>query len=276
MTDPFYVKFWGVRGSIACPGPHTIRYGGNTSCLEVRAGTHRLVFDAGTGLKNYGDELVKNGQNELDIFLTHTHIDHLNGFPFFKPAYAPGNTVRVWAGHLKQQGSSVREQLDNLMAAPLFPVGVDIMASDIHFNDFNAGETIDIGDGVVIKTAPLNHPNGATGYRIEYQGKSICYVTDTEHVPGTPDQNVLQLIEGTDIFIYDSNFTDEEFPNFVHWGHSTWQEGVRLSDQAGVKTFVAFHHDPSHDDAFMDRVTEELEQARPGSRVAVEGQTLTP
>jgi phosphoribosyl 1,2-cyclic phosphodiesterase len=129
---------------------------------------------------------------------------------------------------------------------------------------------------VTVKTAPLNHPNNATGYRIEAGGKAICYVTDTEHVIGQPDRAVLGLVAGADIMIYDATYTDEEYPNFVGWGHSTWQEGVRLADAAGVKLFVAFHHDPNHGDAVMDRIAADLEKARPGSVVAREGMILRP
>ena len=144
------------------------------------------------------------------------------------------------------------------------------------YRDFKAGETLEPRAGVAVRTAPLNHPQGATAYRVEFGGKSICYLTDTEHVPGAPDENILGLIDGADVVIYDSTYTDEEFPAHVNWGHSTWQEGVRLCDAAGAKTFVVFHHDPDHDDEFMDRVAAEVEKMRPGSVVAREGTTLRP
>jgi phosphoribosyl 1,2-cyclic phosphodiesterase len=127
-----------------------------------------------------------------------------------------------------------------------------------------------------MRTAPLNHPNRATGHRIEYGGKSICYVTDTEHVAGQPDKNILGLIEGTDYFIYDSTYTDDEFSKHKGWGHSTWQEGARLAEKAGVGTFVVFHHDPDHDDDMMDSIAEQVEKVRPGSIVAREDMVLTP
>jgi phosphoribosyl 1,2-cyclic phosphodiesterase len=125
-------------------------------------------------------------------------------------------------------------------------------------------------------TAPLNHPNGATGYRIDFGGRSLCYVNDTEHVEGRLDRNILELIDGADLVIYDSTYTDEEFPKYRNWGHSTWQEGVRLCDKAGAEQLVIFHHDPSHDDAFMDEVAKAAEAARPGTLVAHEGLVLTP
>lgn len=272
----FLVKFWGVRGSIACPGPSTLRYGGNTSCLEIRCGDYNLIFDAGTGIKALGDELLPEGRTNYDIFLTHTHIDHVCGFPFFRPAYAKEARLKIWAGHLRQRGRSIENVMRDLMNQPFFPIAVDILAGTLIFNDFIYGTGIEISPEIMLRTTRLNHPDGATGYRVEFNGHSICYVTDTEHVPGKPDENILRLIENADMLIYDSTYTDEEFPKFVGWGHSTWQEGVRLCDLANVKTFVAFHHDPSHDDDFMDNVARELEKMRPGSVVAREGMILRP
>lgn len=161
------------------------------------------------------------------------------------------------------------------MDQPLFPVTVDLMAAEMIWNDFNAGEDIKISDDITLQTAPLNHPEGATGYRVNYQGKSICYVTDTEHMVGALDNNILKLIEGADLVIYDSTYTDEEYKSKVRWGHSTWQQGVRLCDIAKAKTLVVFHHDPSHDDKFMDQIAKELQEKRPGGGiVAQEGMTL--
>lgn len=271
----FSVRFWGVRGSIACPGPDTLRYGGNTSCLEVRCGDGLLIFDAGTGLRPLGPALDKSGTVDADLFFTHTHLDHVNGLPFFSSAFVPGNRFRFSAGHLKPN-HNLREVLGLMMTPPLFPVPIDVFRADITYHDFSAGDVLHPKPGVVLRTQPLNHPNNATGYRVEFRGKSICYVTDTEHVIGRPDAKVLDLIDRADIVIYDSTYTDEEYPRYVRWGHSTWQECLRLCEAAKAKTAVIFHHDPSHDDAFMDRIAAEAAQMRPGTVVAREGLTLTP
>jgi phosphoribosyl 1,2-cyclic phosphodiesterase len=156
------------------------------------------------------------------------------------------------------------------------PVTQASLQADIIWKTFQVGDVLKPREGITIRTAPLNHPNGATGYRIEYGGRSICYVTDTEHVIGEPDGQILGLIEGADVMIYDATYTDEEFPKFVTWGHSTWEEGVRLCDAAGVGTFVVFHHDPGHDDDCMDAIATDLEARRPGSVVAREGMVLRP
>ena len=274
-TADFLVRFWGVRGSIACPGPDTAKFGGNTSCIEVRCGGQLLIFDAGTGIRELGASLDRNGIVEADLFLSHSHLDHISGLPFFSSVFNPENYFRIWAGHLGPD-YTIRDVLQHMMTAPLFPVPLDIFRARIDYTDFDAGMTMCPGPGITLKTAPLNHPDGATGYRIEYGGKSVCYVTDTEHAEDKPDETILQLIQGADYFIYDSTYTDEEYPKFRGWGHSTWQEGVRLAEAAGVGTFVVFHHDPGHDDAFMEAVAAEAEAMRPGTIVAREGMVLTP
>lgn len=270
----FLVRFWGVRGSIACPGPETVRYGGNTSCLEVRCGDRLLILDAGTGLRRLGAALMGNGPIDADMLFTHTHFDHIAGLPFFAPLFVPENRFRLWAGHLLPE-QNIETVLCEMMMAPLFPIPMEVMAAAKTFNDFECGETLTFGDSVTVRTGPLNHPNRATGYRIDYGGRSLCYITDTEHVGDVLDENIVALVEGTDFFVYDSTYTDEEYPNHVGWGHSTWQRGVALADAAGVGTYIVFHHDPSHDDAFMDGIASQVAAVRPGSIVAREGLTLT-
>ncbi|MEW6689328.1 MAG: MBL fold metallo-hydrolase [Pseudomonadota bacterium] len=272
----FLVRFWGVRGSIAAPGPATARYGGNTSSIEVRCGERLILLDAGTGLRGLGLRLVQEAPLEADLLLTHTHFDHVCGLPFFKPFFQPQNGFRLWAGHLGGELTLARV-LREFMVAPLFPVPPEVFRARMEYRDFRAGETLALAPGVNVRTAPLNHPDGATGYRIEYGGRSLCYVTDTEHVPGTPDRNVLGLIAGADLVIYDSMFTDEEYGRaYVGWGHSTWQEAVRLAKAAAVKRLVLFHHDPEHDDDMLDGVSREAEAELPGTLLAREGLTLRP
>lgn len=271
------VKFWGVRGSIACPSPNHVVYGGNTSCIEISCGDEvNIILDAGTGLRALGQDYLKRPQvRSAVLLLTHTHWDHINGFPFFVPAYQPGWRFKVLAGHLTGRGG-VQSVLASQMAYPMFPVPLEALKAEMIYEDFQAGETLEgLCPGVVVKTAPLNHPNGATGYRVEVGGKSICYVTDTEHVPGKPDAAILELIKEADLVIYDSTYTDEEFPSKVGWGHSTWQEGVRLCLEAGAKQLAIFHHDPDHDDSFMERVEDEARHICSGVLVARDNMVLS-
>ncbi|MBW2463486.1 MAG: MBL fold metallo-hydrolase [Deltaproteobacteria bacterium] len=269
----FWVRFWGVRGSIACPTPRHIAFGGNTSCIEVEADGHRIILDAGSGIRELGESFVKRGIQHAHILLTHTHWDHINGFPFFGPSYDPACSFVVKAGHLSEMGG-VRQILAGQMATPMFPVPLETLRANMSFEDFRAGETFDIGS-LEIQTAALNHPQGATAYRINCGGKSVCYVTDTEHVPGKHDENILELIDGSDLVIYDSTYTDAEFPEKVGWGHSTWQEGVRLSQRANVKQLAIFHHAPEHEDAFMENVEREAQAAWDGAFVARERMRIT-
>src|SRR5574341_1878790 len=270
VNGNFSVRFWGVRGSIACSGPRTARYGGNTSCVEVRCGGRLLVFDAGTGLRYLGTTLMADGPLDADVFLTHTHFDHVCGLPFFRPFFQPQNRFRLWAGHLGE-GMTLRRVLGEFMMAPLFPVPPQVFRARMEYREFKAGETLQPGPGVALRTATLNHPDGACGYRIEYGGRSLCYLTDTEHVPGAPDRTILELIEGADLVIYDSMYTDGEYPSYVGWGHSRWQEGVRRCRAAGAKHLAVFLHDPEHDDDMLDGIAREVARELPGSVVAKDG-----
>ena len=282
MADGLKVRFWGVRGSISCAGAEYMRYGGNTSCLEVTAGGRRLIFDAGTGIRTLGLELGRHAPLDIDIYFTHTHLDHISGLTFFEPLFERRNSVRMWAGHLEAP-YTLKKVVGHLMQAPLYPVSLEIFQAAVEFKEFKSGQTLTSGT-VSMRTAPLNHPNGATGYRIEHGGKSICYITDTEHREGKRDEIIADLCRDADVMIYDCSYTDAEYPRYRGWGHSTWQEGARIADTAGVGTLVIFHHDPSHDDAFMDGVARDAAALRPGNAshglpralVAHEGLTLAP
>lgn len=252
-----------------------MHYGGNTPCVEIVCGDKVLIFDAGTGMRALGEDLIARGVNDADLYLSHTHYDHILGLPFCWFAHTPGNTLRIWAGHL-EGGQTIEQTLRNYMKEPLFPVTLDIFVSTISCHDFKAGDDLTPGPGIAIRTALLNHPNGATGYRVDYGGKSICYLTDTEHTAGALDQNILGLIQDADIVIYDATFTDEEYQRYAGWGHSTWQEGVRLCQAAGAKTLAIFHHLPERTDTDLAEIEAEAKQAFPGALVAREGLTLTP
>ena len=272
--DRLVVKFWGVRGSIPCPGPATVRYGGNTSCIEVRCGPRLVILDAGTGLRQLSASLG-DGPLDADLFMTHTHLDHVCGWPFLKALADPATRLAAWSGHLRAP-HTLQGVFRRFLDDPATPLGEEEVRAQVDWKTFRVGDALVPRDGIVVRTAALNHPNGACGYRIEHAGKAVCYVTDTEHVPGAPDDNVLGLIAGADMLVYDSTYTDAEYVDRAGWGHSTWEEGVRLCEAAGVATFVAFHHDPSHDDDTMDAIAADLAAARPGSLVAREGMTLCP
>jgi phosphoribosyl 1,2-cyclic phosphodiesterase len=276
IENQFTVHFWGVRGSIPCPGPHTVRYGGNTPCVEMQVGSNRLVFDGGTGLHVLGQSLMSKMPVEAHIFFTHSHWDHMQGFPFFMPGFVKGNTFHIY-GAIAPDGSTVEQRLNDQMLHPNFPVPLQIMQANLDFSDVIPGQPIHIND-IIVETAPLNHPGEAVGYRVNWCGGAAAYITDTEHFADRLDENVLWLSRDADILIYDSTYTDEEYhlptrPK-IGWGHSTWQEAVRIAKAAAVKTLVIFHHDPSHDDEFLDRIGQEAAQKFSGAIMAREGMEL--
>lgn len=276
MTENMQVTFWGVRGTVAVTNPAMQHYGGNTSCVEVRCGNRQIILDAGTGLYVLGQN---TDSLHTDILLSHTHLDHIQGLPFYGPLHKPDSNVALWAGHLMPE-RTIEQVMRSLMHSPVFPLTLGDVSSRVEFNDFYAGEElVNSGfakTGIRVRTMPLNHPDRATAYRIEYNNKAVCYVTDVEHQQGILDLALVEFIRDADVFIYDSTYDDDStYPKYKGWGHSTWQEGVRLAQKAGVKTFCAFHHDPDATDDVLDARAKALEAMLPGSVLTREGLTLT-
>lgn len=276
LQHRFQIKFWGVRGSIPCPGTETVRYGGNTSCVEMQVAGERLIFDGGTGLRILGESMLSQMPVEAHLFFTHTHWDHIQGFPFFTPAFIKGNRFHIY-GAPSPNGLTIKQRLHDQMLHPNFPVPLQIMQGALEFYDIEADETINIGE-VQVTTGKLNHPGEALGYRVSWQGHSAVFVTDTEHFPNRLDENVLSLVDHADVLIIDATYTDDEYydPNCskVGWGHSTWQEAIKLVKEANVRQLVLFHHDPAHNDIFLDQVGEEASLVFPNTLVAREGLSL--
>jgi len=276
-SSEFTLKFWGTRGSIPCPGPSTVKYGGNTTCFELNCGGKRVIIDAGTGIRLLGKKIMLEESNLLDadLFFTHTHMDHIQGLPFFAPLYNPNSNVRMNAGHLAEDNYDLQGIIGTmLMKDPVFPVPSALIEKACQFNDYKCGKTFELDGGVVIKTAPLNHPNGACGYRVEFNRKVVAICTDTEHFEGRIDDNVIKLAQDADIMVYDSAYTDDEYPNFKGWGHSTWQEAIKVAAAANVAQTFLFHHDPSHDDTRMDQIAQEAAKIRSSVRPAIEGEVI--
>jgi phosphoribosyl 1,2-cyclic phosphodiesterase len=268
-THDLTVRFLGVRGSIATPGADKTA-GGNTACLEVRAGDTRIVLDAGTGLRALGDERMATGVRHTTILLSHLHWDHVAGLPFFTPIYVPGQRVEIATG---PNGVMPLEQaMRELFRAPFFPVGWDDLGGALTTRELRANERFTIGD-ITITMARLNHPDPVYGFRLEHDNQSIVYATDTEHF-ACVDPALAKLASGADILIYDAQYTPDEYPRKVGWGHSTWQAGVDLARAAAVPQLVLFHHDPSRTDAQLAALEADARRVLPGTVAAREGLVL--
>lgn len=275
----FDVNFWGVRGSLPVPGPQTLKYGGNTPCIQVQIGERLLILDAGTGIYHLGRHLMTKGSNiSGEIFITHTHWDHIQGFPFFVPAFIKGNKFTIYGQG--KMNLNIANLMRGQMMHPHFPVSLDQMAAHIEFRDIDSGEQLDLGDGITVRTVHNNHPNGSISYRLEHCGRACCYVTDTEHY-SCIDPNLKHFIQGADLVIYDTNFTDEEyegyegFPAKVGWGHSTWQEGIKLVQAAGAKKLVLFHHAVHRSDNEMEEIERQAQERYQDCIAAREGMVIS-
>ena len=258
------VRFWGTRGSIATPGPHTTRYGGNTSCVEVRCGNEILIFDAGTGIRELGLSLMKEfkgGPMTLHLFISHTHWDHIQGFPFFVPAYLPTTTVHVYGS--TGQGRPLEKLLRGQMDADYFPVALGDLSSEIQVHEFR-GREFRIGDAT-ISAFYLNHPGMNLGYRVAHDGRTLVYATDHEPYSFTLehiglraeagkdygkklDDEFVRFVASADLYIGEAQYTDEEYPSKIGWGHSSVRSTVEVALKANVKALALFHHDPMHAD----------------------------
>jgi phosphoribosyl 1,2-cyclic phosphodiesterase len=270
------IRFWGVRGSIATAGEHTARTGGNTSCVEVRAGDQLFILDAGTGLRALGAALAKTGAPvDAKLLLSHFHWDHIQGFPFFAPAYAPASTLAIYGPERAAVRGNVRAAMEAQMRAPHFPVGMDAMRAALSFHALPSGATVTLG-AARVQAAAACHPNGCLAYRISYAGRSVVYATDTEHdsTTGQIDAGLVHLARGADVLIYDAQYTDEEYLGKRGWGHSTNTEGARLAQAAGVGQLVLFHHDPSHNDEQIAAIERETQRWFPNTVAAREGLSI--
>ncbi|HUI29577.1 MAG TPA: MBL fold metallo-hydrolase [Candidatus Acidoferrales bacterium] len=273
------IKFWGVRGSIPTPGESTVRYGGNTACTELHLdaedSAHRngnlIILDAGTGIRNLGNQLMKDGKNiNAHILITHPHWDHIQGFPFFRPAFVPGNKLTIVGPEAK--GVKLAELIAEQMNKIYFPVNLSELEAEIDFIPMKE-DTINV-QGAKVQSFFVNHPGFTIGYRISYNNKSLAYVSDNEpfseetahlftngeaevlklfrEYHGDPNDRVRDFIKGVDVLIHDTTYTPEQYGDHIGWGHSHYLHTLRLAFEAGVKTLFLFHYDPSLTDKDVD------------------------
>jgi phosphoribosyl 1,2-cyclic phosphodiesterase len=266
------VRFWGTRGSIPAPGPDTVRYGGNTPCVTVSAGDGPpLIFDAGTGIRALGASLDMSALGgPLDLFLTHTHWDHIQGLPFFAPMFKKGLQLRIWG--VDVPAGSLERTIRGLMSPDVFPVPFDQAGASVQF-----GPPPFEGTAVhhlMVRALEVHHPGGAVGYRIEdATGSAVVYVPDNELRGGEPltaalRDTLIDACRGATLLIHDSTYTEAESSDFMGWGHSTTDDALQLALDAGVKTLVLFHHAPHRTDAEVDAMVEHC-VARAKGRVRI-------
>jgi len=273
------VRFWGVRGSLPCPGPDTIIFGGNTTCLEIRADGRPIIIDLGTGIRPLGDWLISHdykntGKIEADVFVTHTHWDHVMGFPMFKPIYAPCTKLRITAPASFEK-YNLQAVMEKLLAPPLWPVRVDELAAHIEYSEIGE-ETVDLGSGLTVTGKLLNHPNYCMGYRFSYQGKSITTIFDHEPFNDKKENEKLkQFVKGSGIVIYDAQYKEEEYSDHVGWGHSSYDQATLLTRGMDVKKLIFFHHDPSRTDNELEEIEKKhANKTNPEIIIAKEGLIL--
>ncbi|MBL4747837.1 MAG: MBL fold metallo-hydrolase [Magnetovibrio sp.] len=267
------VKFWGVRGSIACAYPDFLEFGGNTSCVEIEVLGRTIIFDAGTGLPWLGNDLLRRGVKDIDLLLSHFHNDHTAGFNYFKPIYIPGHSIRLKAAS-NYGTTSIEDMIRRHMQAELHPVQYEHLGSDLKCTGFDAGDAFDLHEGIHVKTSMLKHPAGCTAYRLEAEGKVIVYATDTEHTAGQPDMALVALMADADLVIYDSTYTEKELIHYQGWGHSSWNEGVKLCQMAGAKRMAMYHYSPDHNDNQLKVFEREAKAAWSGVFSAKEGMAI--
>lgn len=269
------LTFWGVRGSIPTPGKTTVRYGGNTPSLELRLDDEKLIiFDAGTGIRSFGDHLINNGESvKAHLFITHPHWDHIQGFPFFKPAFIPGNELTIVGTERLEK--SLSEIISEQMNRIYFPVQLHDLKAKIAFVPIRDEGEMHVHDALM-KIMFVNHPGFTVGYRLEYRGKIFVYISDNEPfdraaaatltnfeprvkekfnaATGDPNQRVFDFCQDADVLIHDTTYTPEEYIDRVGWGHSDYLFTLRVANEANVKRLYLFHHDQNHSDDKVDEI----------------------
>jgi phosphoribosyl 1,2-cyclic phosphodiesterase len=268
----FGVRFWGVRGAIPTPHHGNLGYGGNTTCLEIETPEGHVVIDGGSGLRILGGALAKEHAGKplsLNILMTHFHWDHIQGIPFFIPLYSPANEVTFWSD---RPVDLLKGTLEGQMRHPYFPVPFGHVPGRCNFERMDQQHKF--GD-LTVRPFALHHPQDASGYRFEFDGKVIVHACDHEEGNDRYDRIVAEYAKGADVLIIDAQYTPEQYKTKKGWGHSTWKYAVETAREAGVKRLVLFHHDPAHDDAFIDSMVTDARNIFPHTEAAREGHLIT-
>lgn len=260
---------WGCRGTLPAPGPATVRYGGNTTCVALEtAGGRLVVLDCGSGFRPLGNAVAANPPAELDILMTHMHLDHVTGLGFFAPVFM-NTSIRIWGPRL--EGKSLEENIAAYLSPPLFPLRYEDIPATLHFNEVH-DETWAI-DGLRVTAAPVQHPGGALGYRIEEAGRTLVFIPDNEL--GLDAESGVELATGADVLMHDAQYTAAQYPSKVGWGHSSTSDFAAFVRRTEPGRAFMFHHDPEHDDETLEAMRDgAAELAGREIELAAEGLTL--
>jgi phosphoribosyl 1,2-cyclic phosphodiesterase len=261
------IMFWGVRGSTPVSGEQFKKIGGHTACVSVQVNDDPLIIlDAGSGMYDLGRDLVNEKPGRINVLISHLHLDHLMGFPFFEPLWN-----LQWEVNIYSHNAFLKNFLkNNLIHAPLFPITPNSKNSHLKFHYFELNKSFKLGK-TKISTCSLQHPGGSIGYRLDSQNYSICYISDFEHDPEQLDKNIIDFTRGCDLLIYDSSYTEEEYSVRKGWGHSTHIRAAELAKAAAVKKLALFHQAPSHTDELSDKIEKEAQSIFPESIAAYQG-----
>jgi phosphoribosyl 1,2-cyclic phosphodiesterase len=279
MSDyDFKVKFYGVRGSLPVPGKNSLKFGGNTSCVVVSDDDYTIVFDAGTGIREFGKEVLDSDLSHMALFFSHYHWDHLQGFSFFTPLQRKKDFTIDAYGETKIYGTP-ETIISGQMTHPYFPVTISDLSGKVNFQSIKKGDVIDIGP-FSVKAVRLRHPDGVLGYKITKNGKSVMYGTDYEHIEGQDDQYYLDELKGIDCLLHDAAYTSDEYagkdgPPRKGWGHSTWEVGCEIAKKAGIKQLVLTHHEIERTDDKVLAIEKEAKKVFSNTIAAYEGLELT-
>lgn len=272
------IRFWGVRGTIPAPGPDTVRLGGNTACIDVLTSDDQLiVIDAGSGIRRLGIALSEEYSSRIvgTILVSHTHWDHIQGFPFFAPLIGPQSRQNrfVIVGQ-KRVGRQLEKVLAGQIIEPYLPFAFKELAADIHVKEVSGGESVVIGDDTIIRVAELRHPGGCLGFRIENNDLVFAYCTDSSHDDDQLTENVLALAQDADLLVHDAQYSLEQRVEFPEYGHSSWLEAVRVAEKANVGCLSLFHYDPNASDDYMESVLQKAREIFPRTILSQEGLEL--
>jgi phosphoribosyl 1,2-cyclic phosphodiesterase len=267
------IRIWGARGTFPMPGPGTLEFGGHTCCVEARAGSRVMIFDAGSGIVPLGQALTDEAVTDIDLFFSHAHYDHILGLPFFHPAYCNKTTLRIWAGHMLD-GSTTEAMVAGIFRPPYFPITKDLMRAEIDYRQFSPGDVLKPAAGIELRTDALCHPNGAVGYRLETAGASFAYLTDFEHDGGSGDATIQRLARNADLALLDATYSPEEYQHYAGYGHSTWDRCGALCAKAGVKQWGLFHHMHLRTDSEQRVIEAAARAVYPNTFAARQGQRI--